>query len=129
MTNFAESSDEFSDLTAAQAVVVGVAGLLALLGTLVGLAGLLIWGIKAFDMFAPGPGDAPIFVETFAPHLTVLNFILTIMITVCGVLNLMHALRWQEFLAGGWRRWVVLSLISLAAGAAFVWTSNVLGQG
>lgn len=126
MTYSTDPIEDFSDLSATQALAVGGAVLLALVGTLIGLAGLLMWGIKAFDMFAPGPGDAPIFVRTFAPYLTVLNFGLTIMITVCGVLNLMQALRWQEFLSGGWKRWVMLSLVSIAAAAAFVWTPNML---
>lgn len=124
-----DTRDELSDLTSGEAFVVGGAALLSLGGTLIGLAGLLMWGIKAFDSLAPQGGEAPLFVESFAPYLTVFNFALTLLITACGLLNLMQALRWQEFLGGGWRRWLGLSAVSLLAGAAFVLAPALLGPG
>jgi hypothetical protein len=120
-----EATDEFSDLSPRATLVVGVAGLFAAFGTLIGLAGLLMWGIKAFDMFAPGPGDAPILVESFAPYLTVINFVLTVVITVCGLMNLSLVMRWHEFLEGGWRRYLLLSAISVAAALLFMAAPDV----
>lgn len=120
-----DAADDFSDLSPRAAIAVGLATLFAAIGTLIGLAGLLMWGIKAFDMFAPGPGDAPIFVETFAPYLTVLNFVLTLVITVCGCLNLSLVLRWSDFLRGEWRRYLMLSAVSVVAAVLFMWTPNV----
>lgn len=121
-----EAADDFTDLSPRAAVVVGLAALFAAGGTLVGLAGLLMWGIKAFDMFAPGSGDAPIFVENLAPYFTVLSFVLTLIITMCGCLNLAAVLRWNDFLGGEWRRYLVLSAVSIAAAVLFMWTPNAL---
>ena len=120
--------EEFSDLPSGAIVAVGIAVVCSLIGSLTGLAGLLMWGIKAFDMFAPASGDPPFMVEAMAPYFTVFNFALMVAITVLGVLNLMLALRWQEFLEGGWKRWLVQSALSILAGLLFIWTPNAVAN-
>ena len=121
-----ETADEFSALPPRAAAIVVVAGLLAALGTLTGLAGLLMWGIKAFDLFTAQAGEAPALVERVSPSMGALNFALTLIITVCGLVNLLKVLRWQDFLGGEWRRYCVVSAVSLVAAALFVWTPDVV---
>lgn len=121
-----EAADDFTDLSPRAAATIGLAALFAAVGTLTGLAGLLMWGIRAFDLFAPGPGDAAMFVEALTPYFTVLNFVLTLIITVCGCMNLSLALRWNDFFSGEWRRYLLLSGVSVAAAVLFLWVPNVV---
>lgn len=119
-----QASNDSTNLAPAALFAVGLAGLAAAAGTLFGLAGLLMWGIKLFDAIVPGTGDAPILAQSLAPYLTVLNFALTLVITVCGMLNLSMAMRWHDFLGGEWKRYLLLSALSLVAGALFLWVPN-----
>ena len=114
-----DTADDFAALSTKQTVIVGIAVLLSLLGTLVGLAGLLMWGIRAADMVFPGAADAPALVGNLAPYYTIAHFALTVLITVAGILNLMNSTRAHEFLAGGWKRWLLYSSLSVVAGLAF----------
>jgi hypothetical protein len=119
-----DRADDFSDLSLGAMAMVGAAVTLSLLGTLIGLAGLLMWGIKAFDTVFPLGGDPPLLVATMAPYLSVFNFVLMVAITVLGILNLMLATRWHEFLQSGWRRWLAQSVLSLIAAGLFVWVPH-----
>ena len=112
-------TEDLSNLSRRDAVLVGLAALVSLVGTLFGLAGLLMWGIRAFDMMFPGTQDVPAFVDSLAPYYTLAHFALTVLITAAGILNLMNATRAHEFIAGGWKRWAIYSALSILAGTAF----------
>ena len=99
--------------------------LLSLGGTLFGLVGLLMWGIRAADVMLPDTRNAPDWLTSLFPYATLLNFGLMATITVLGLLNLLLASRPQEFLEGGWKRWVIQSIISLIAAAIFLNATNV----
>ena len=114
-----EDGDELAQLSTGESVILAIAALFSLVGTLVGLAGLLMWGIRAADRLFPGSGDAPPAFESFAPYLTIFNFVLTVLITMCGVFNLMIATRGREFLTNGWKSWLLFSAISVVAAILF----------
>ncbi|UAB77328.1 hypothetical protein INR77_10965 [Erythrobacter sp. SCSIO 43205] len=99
--------------------------LLSLGGTLFGLAGLLMWGIRAAEVVVPDTGNAPDWLTSIFPYATLLNFGLMATITVLGLLNLLLASRPQEFLGAGWKRWVIQSIVSLIAAAIFLNATNV----
>ena len=99
--------------------------LLSLGGTLFGLVGLLMWGIRAADVMLPDTGNAPDWVTSIFPYATLLNFALMATITVLGLLNILIASRPQEFLGGGWKRWAIQSIVSLLAAAIFLNATNV----
>ena len=99
--------------------------LLSLAGTLFGLVGLLMWGIRAADVMLPATGNAPDWLSSIFPYATLLNFALMATITLLGLLNLLLASRPQEFLGGGWKRWVIQSIVSLIAAAIFLNATNV----
>lgn len=121
-----EAADEFSDLSPAAIVAVAGAVVLSLGGTLIGLVGLFMWGIRAADLMDPATGEAASWLGSFMPYATLLNFFLTATITVFGLLNLLLALRWQEFLGGGWKRWMAQSAIAILAAIVFVNTANAV---
>ena len=104
---------------------VTLALLLSLGGTLFGLAGLLMWGFRAAEVMLPGTGGAPDWLSSIFPYATLLNFGLMATITVLGLLNLLLASRPQEFLGGGWKRWVIQSIVSVIAAAIFLNATNV----
>lgn len=99
--------------------------LLSLGGTLFGLVGLLMWGIRAADVMLPDTGNAPDWVTSIFPYATLLNFALMATITVLGLLNILIASRPQEFLRGGWKRWAIQSIVSLLTAAIFLNATNV----
>ena len=74
----------------------------------------------------PEAGDAPILMADAGPYFTVLDFALTVVITLCGVVNLLMVLRWQDFLGGEWRRYLLVSAMSVAAAILFVWTPDAV---
>lgn len=121
-----QATRNFSELPLIAMLAVGIAVALAMVGSLVGLAGLMMAAIKAFDLMAPGAGDAPILVENLWPYLTIINFVLMVVITGLGVTNLSIALRWQDFLDGEWKRWMLNSLFSVVAAILFVWAPGAL---
>ena len=121
-----DDDEDFEGLSSGETAMVAGAAILSLLGTLVGLAGLLMWGIRAFDMMFPVSGDGPQMLADFAPYLTLLHFVLTVVITMCGVLNLMVATRGREFVEGGWKRWLLLSALSVVAGVLFFAVPNTV---
>ncbi len=100
--------------------------LLSLGGTLFGLAGLLMWSFRAADVMIPGTSDAPDWLSVLFADTTLLNFGLMAAITILGLLNLLLASRPQEFLGGGWKRWVIQSIVSLIAAAIFLNATNAL---
>ncbi|AWW74971.1 hypothetical protein CD351_11090 [Erythrobacter sp. KY5] len=114
-----EDGDDFESLSSGEMAMVAGAAILSLVGTLIGLAGLLMWGIRTFEMMFPPSGDGPRLLEDFAPYLTALHFVLTLVITACGVLNMMIATRGRDFVEGGWKRWLMFSAVSFAAGVLF----------
>lgn len=119
MSNFTQTPEDHAGLSTRENVVLAVAILFSLAGTLVGLAGLLMWGIRASEMLFPGSGDAPAITDSLAPYYTIAHFVLTVLITAWGILNLMNATRGREFFEGGWKRWLGYSALSAAAAAAF----------
>lgn len=121
-----QATKNFSELPPIAMLAVGIAVIFAMVGSLVGLAGLMMAAIKAFDLMAPGAGDAPILVENLWPYLTIINFVLMVVITGLGVTNLSIALRWQDFLDGEWKRWMLNSLFSVVAALLFVWAPGAL---
>lgn len=119
-----EATDEFSDLSPTAILAVAGAVVLSLGGTLIGLVGLFMWGIRAADVMVPASDNAAAWLGSLFPYATLLNFFLTATITVFGLLNLLLALRWQEFLAGGWKRWLAQSAIAILAAIVFLNTTN-----
>lgn len=115
-----QAADEFSDLSPAAIIAVAGAVALSLGGTLIGLSGLFMWGMRAADVMAPGAGEAASWLDSLFPFATLFNFFLMATITIFGLLNLLLALRWQEFLGGAWKRWCAQSLVALLAAIAFV---------
>lgn len=109
----------------ARGLVIIPAVLLSLAGTLFGLAGLLMWGIRAAELMIPNGRTAPDWVSSIFPYATLLSFALMATITVLGLLNLFLALRPQEFLAGGWKRWMIQSMVSVIAAIIFLNATNV----
>ena len=103
----------------------GSALVLSLGGTLFGLAGLLMSGFRAADVMIPGTNDAPDWLSAFFADTTLLNFGLMATITILGLLNILLASRPQEFLKGGWKRWVIQSIASLIAALIFLNATNV----
>ena len=120
-----QETDTLSRSGGASTVLVAVAVVMSLGGTLFGLAGLLMWGFRAADVMVPGSGDAPDWLSSLFPYSTLLNFGLMASITVLGLLNLLLASRSREFLAGGWKRWLIQSMVSLAAAMLFLNVTNV----
>lgn len=100
--------------------------LLSLGGTLFGLAGLLMWGFRAADVMFTDAIDAPGWLSSIFPYATFVNFGLMAAITLLGLLNLLLVSRPQEFLGGGWKRWVIQSIVSLIAAAIFLNATNVV---
>lgn len=121
-----DSAEDFSALAPRAAITVALSGMFAALGTLTGLAGLLMSGIKAFAALFPEAGDAPILMADAGPYFTVLDFALTVVITLCGVVNLLMVLRWQDFLGGEWRRYLLVSAVGIAAAILFLWTPDAV---
>lgn len=114
-----------SERTALPSALVGGAVVLSLGGTLVGLAGLIMWSFRAAEVMLPGTGEAPDWLSSIFPYATLLNLGLMATITVLGLLNILIATRPQEFLAGGWKRWMIQSMVSLIAAAIFLNATNV----
>lgn len=104
---------------------VTMAVLFSLGGTLFGLAGLLMWGFRAADVMLPGTGEGPDLLSSLFPFATLFNFALMATITVLGLLNILLSTRTREFLAGGWKRWMIQSMVSLVAAAIFLNATNV----
>ena len=102
-----------------------MAMILSLGGTLFGLAGLLMSSFRAADVVIPGASDAPDWLSAFFADTTLLNFGLMATITILGLLNILIATRPQEFLRGGWKRWVIQSIASLIAALIFLNATNV----
>lgn len=120
---------DFSDFDILPKALVSLAVAMSLAGTLFGLVGLLMWGFRAADVMLPGSdgrgGAAPDWLSSLFPYATLLNFGLMATITVLGLLNILLALRAREFLAGGWKRWVIQSIASLIAATLFMNATNV----
>lgn len=109
----------------ARGLVIIPAVLLSLIGTLFGFAGLLMWGIRAAELMMPNGRTAPDWVSSIFPYTTLLSFALMATITVLGLLNLFLALRPQEFVSGGWKRWIFQSIVSVIAALIFLNATNV----
>jgi len=114
-----QTADDMSRPSPGAAMLVGLAVVMSLGGTLFGLAGLLMWGMRTFDVVMPEAGEAGGWFGDAAAFATPLNFGLMAIITTFGLLNLLGALRWQEFLSGGWRRWLVQSAVAMLAAILF----------
>ncbi|MEO1220617.1 MAG: hypothetical protein AAFY42_04595 [Pseudomonadota bacterium] len=99
--------------------------LLSLGGTLFGLVGLLMWGFRAADVMMPDSGGGPDWLSSLFPYATLINLALMVTITLFGLLNIMLAARPQEFLAGGWKRWLIQSMVSITAAIIFLNATNV----
>ena len=102
-----------------------MAMILSLGGTLLGFAGLLMSSFRAADVVIPGASDAPDWLSAFFADTTLLNFGLMATITILGLLNILIATRPQEFLRGGWKRWMIQSIASLIAALIFLNATNV----
>ena len=105
--------------------MVGLAVLLSLAGTLFGFAGLLMWSFRAAEVMMPDARTPPEWLDTLFPYATLVNFGLMATITVLGLLNILLAVRAREFLAGGWKRWMIQSMISIIAAIVFLNATNV----
>ena len=117
--------DELSGNISGLRFLSAMAMILSLGGTLLGFAGLLMSGFRAADVIIPGASDAPDWLSAFFADTTILNFGLMATITVLGLLNILIATRPQEFLRGGWKRWVIQSIASLIAALIFLNATNV----
>ena len=106
-------------------IAAAAALVLSLGGTLFGLAGLLMSGFRAADVMIPDANNAPDWLSAFFADTTLLNFGLMAMITIFGLLNILIATRPQEFLRGGWKRWMIQSIASLIAALIFLNATNV----
>ena len=106
-------------------LAVGIAIVFSLGGTLFGLAGLLMWGFRAAEVMIPDARTAPDWLSSIFPYATLLNFGLMAAITILGLLNILLAVRPKEFLAQGWKRWVIQSMVSLFAAILFLNATNV----
>jgi len=119
------NGEQSSSLRLPSVVAVGAAIVLSLGGTLFGFAGLLMWGFRAADVMVPGTENAPDWISSLFPYATLLNFGLMACITLLGLLNILLASRPQEFLTGGWKRWLIQSMVSLIAAMIFLNATNV----
>lgn len=117
--------DELSGNISGLRFLSAMAMILSLGGTLLGFAGLLMSGFRAADVIIPGTSDAPDWLSAFFADTTLLNFGLMATITVLGLLNILIATRPQEFLRGGWKRWMIQSIASLIAALIFLNATNV----
>jgi len=117
--------DELSGNISGLRFLSAMAMILSLGGTLLGFAGLLMSGFRAADVIIPGASDAPDWLSAFFADTTILNFGLMATITVLGLLNILIATRPQEFLRGGWKRWMIQSIASLIAALIFLNATNV----
>ncbi|MEP1421386.1 MAG: hypothetical protein ABJK59_06420, partial [Erythrobacter sp.] len=59
------------------------------------------------------------------PYVTLVNLGLMATVTVLGLLNILLAIRAREFLAGGWKRWMIQSMVSVIAAIVFLNATNV----
>ena len=106
-------------------LAVATAVVLSFGGTMFGFAGLLMWSFRAAEVMIPNARTPPEWLSSLFPYATLLNFGLMATITVLGLLNILLAIRAQEFLSGGWKRWMIQSMVSLIAATIFLNATNV----
>ncbi|WP_298304672.1 hypothetical protein [uncultured Erythrobacter sp.] len=94
-------------------------------GTMFGFAGLLMWSFRAAEVMLPNARMTSDWLTSLFPYATLLNLGLMATITVLGVLNILIVVRAREFLAGGWKRWMIQSMVSVIAAIIFLNATNV----
>ncbi|MEP0392053.1 MAG: hypothetical protein ABJ205_14405 [Erythrobacter sp.] len=118
-------NEETSSYPKSSTVVAAFALLLSFIGTMFGFAGLLMWSFRTAEVMLPNARGEPDWLTSLFPYATLVNLGLMATVTVLGLLNILLAIRAREFLAGGWKRWMIQSMVSVIAAIIFLNATNV----